>query len=238
MPIKDRLICISEGVLIIFSIGYLFYGNIVFGIFLLPYLIIFYRNYKKDYLYRRQNERLMQFKDGMSAINSALSAGYSMENSFRKALGELKVLYGDKSDIVREFEQINYRLGMNGNVENALQRFAENINLEDAHYFSEVFRYAKRSGGNMTDIIRKTTENISGKLEVKREINTLTSGRRMEQKIMSIIPFAIIFYIRIAAYEFVKPLYGNAMGAAVMSICLIIYLIAIHWSKIIMDIEV
>lgn len=238
MPIKYKVICFSKGIFIVVLTGYLFYGNILFSVFLMPYLILFYKNYKNEYIHIRQNERLLQFKDGMSAVNSAISAGYSIENSFKKALAELRSLYGDKSDIVTEFEQINYRLGMNGKIEDALQKFAENIKLEDARYLAEVFRYAKKSGGNMNEIITKTTEKINVKLEVKREITALTSGRRMEQRIMSIIPFAIIFYIRVAAYEFVEPLYGNIMGVLVMSICLIIYLVAVKWSGKIMNIEV
>lgn len=238
MPVKEKIICLLKGVAVIFAVGYLFYGKWWCGIFLIWYVWPFYRNSVKEYQNREQDRLMQQFKDGMMAFNSALSAGYSIENAFRKAQREIRVLYGAKAKIVKGFEQIVHKLEMNGNVQEALESFAQEMNLEDAVYFAEVFRYAKRSGGDMTAIIRKTTENISDKLEVKREITTMITGKRMEQKVMSVIPFVIIFYIRIALGEFIRPLYGNILGVAVMTGCLLVYFLAIKWAGKIMDIEV
>lgn len=238
MPVKEKVISLLKGTVVIFAIGYLFYGQWWCGIFLIWYLRPFYQHSVNEYQNREQDRLMQQLKDGMMALNSALSAGYSIENAFRKAQGEIRVLYGTKAKIVKGFEQIVHKLEMNGNVQEALEGFAQEMNLEDAAYFAEVFRYAKRSGGDMTAIIRKTTENISGKLEVKREITTMITGKRMEQKVMNIIPFVIIFYIRIAAGEFIRPLYGNIPGVAIMTGCLLVYFLAIKWAEKIMDIEV
>lgn len=238
MPIKNKLFCIGKGIGIIGLIGYLFYGKVWYGISLLPLLPLYYKKCKIQYFDKQKSAGMMQFKDGMVALNSALSAGYSIENAFRKALEELRVLYGKNGQIVTGFEQIVHKLALNGNVEGALEEFAVNMDLEDAIYFAEVFRYAKRNGGDLTSIIRKTTENINGKLEVKREIETMVTGRQMEQKVMNCVPFAILFYIRMASGEFVEPLYGNLTGVAVMTGCLVIYGLAIAWAEKIVQIEV
>lgn len=238
MPVKEKIICLLKGIALLLAVGYLFYGKIIYGIFLMPYLYVYYGNSKKQYVRRVQDDKIRQFKDGMMALNSALSAGYSIENSFREALGELRVLYGRQAHIVKGFEQIVHKLAMNGNVEEALKKFAEDMDVEDARYFAEVFCYAKRSGGDMTAIIRKTTENLNGKLEVKREISTLITGKRMEQKVMNIVPFAIILYIRMAAGEFIQALYGNTAGVLVMTGCLGVYVLSIRWAEKIIDIEV
>jgi tight adherence protein B len=238
VPVKEKIICLLKGIALLLAVGYLFYGKIIYGIFLMPYLYVYYGNSKKQYVRRVQDDKIRQFKDGMMALNSALSAGYSIENSFREALGELRVLYGRQAHIVKGFEQIVHKLAMNGNVEEALKKFAEDMDVEDARYFAEVFCYAKRSGGDMTAIIRKTTENLNGKLEVKREISTLITGKRMEQKVMNIVPFAIILYIRMAAGEFIQALYGNTAGVLVMTGCLGVYVLSIRWAEKIIDIEV
>lgn len=238
MPVREKIICLVKGVSLVFATGYLFYGQWWCGIFLMWYIWPFYRNSVRRYQEKEQDRLMVQFKDGMMALNSALSAGYSVENGFRKALGEIRVLYGEKAGIVRGFQQIVHKLELNGNVEKALENFAADMNLEDVLYFAEVFRYAKRSGGDMTAIIRKTAENISGKLEVRREISTLITGKRMEQKVMNLVPFAIIFYIRLAAGEFIEPLYGNLPGIVVMTGCLVVYVLSVKWAEKIMEIEV
>lgn len=48
---------------------------------------------------------------------------------------------------------------------------------------------AKRSGGNLNDIIRRSAAVTGEKIEVKQEIQTLLSSRRYEQKIMNMVPF-------------------------------------------------
>lgn len=105
-------------------------------------------------------------------------------------------------------------------------------------YFAEVFAYAKRSGGDLIAIIRNTASIISDKNEVVKEINTIISGKKMEQTVMNIMPFGMIIYLRIASPEFIEPLYGNLFGAAVMSVCLVVYAAAFMLGRKITDIKV
>ena len=95
--------------------------------------------------------------------------------------------------------------------------FAEESKVEDIIYFAEIFRYAKRSGGDLISIIRNTTQIIQQKEEVLSEIDTIISGKRMEQRVMSIIPAAIVVYLKFTAAEFIQPLYGNVYGAVMMT---------------------
>ena len=60
----------------------------------------------------------------------------------------------------------------------------------------------------------------------------------MEQRVMSIIPAAIVVYLKFTAAEFIQPLYGNVYGAVIMTVCLIVYVIADMWAKRIVNIEV
>lgn len=234
----DAFIAILEGIIIIFVTGYLFYGYIWAFIPLTPYLYFHCKNKAQQLKLRKHENRMYQFRDGMAALNSALAVGYSIENSFRKSLLELTRLHGKNSDIVKGFEKIVNKLALNENVEKAIVQFAIDIEVEDAIYFAEVFRYLKRSGGDMTVTIRKTTKNITEKINVKKEINTLIAGRKMEQKVMNLIPYGIIAYIRLTAPEFLLPMYGNITGIIIMSVCLVVYIAAIKWSEKIMKIEV
>ena len=75
----------------------------------------------------------------------------------------------------------------------------------------------------MIAIIRNTVDQISGKIEVKREIETLLAAKKYEYKVMSIIPYAIIAYMRLSFPEFMSYLYGNVLGIGVMTVCLLVY---------------
>jgi tight adherence protein B len=131
-----------------------------------------------------------------------------------------------------------YRLKRNENIEDILEDFAVRSEAEDIQYFAAVFRYAKRCGGDLIGIIRKTAQMISEKAETMNEIQTVISGKKMEQRVMGVIPFCIIGYLRITSFDFIAPLYGNALGAVVMTGCLAIYVLAGYIAKRIVNIEI
>ena len=92
--------------------------------------------------------------------------------------------------------------------------------------FAEVFSIAKRSGGNLPDILNNTASAISDRIDVSREIETQVSAKKMEQRIMDMVPFGIILYIDSTTPGFFDPLYHNVVGAALMTVLLVVYVIA------------
>ena len=125
---------------------------------------------------------------------------------------------------------------------NGIQLMAASLqagySAENALKEAAVFLTAKRSGGDLLLIIRNTTFCIRQKQETMQEIETALSGKIMEQNIMSMIPLLILAYVKIASPEFLEGLYGNAAGAAVMSICFGVYVAAYFWGRKIVQIEV
>lgn len=174
----------------------------------------------------------------MTAVSFALNAGYSVENSFKEALEELKMLYGRNAVIVKSFSEIATRIHNNENIENVLKDFARKSDVEEIQYFSEIFGYAKRSGGDMITIIKDTTSLIREKIELDSEIKTIISGKKQEQGIMSIMPFAMVGYLRFTSYDFIAMLYGNIAGRIFMSVCLIVVIVADYIAKRIVNIEI
>lgn len=229
---------IAEALIQIIVTAYIFYENVLFAILLSPYVIWHVRECRAASEKRKKTAAAEEFKDGIIAVSFALGVGYSIENAFAEAVKELTQMYGADSQVVKRFSRIVRRLNRNENLEDILDEYADESGIEDISYFTEVFRYAKRSGGDLISIIRNTASVIQQKVEVSNEIETALGGKRMEQKVMSMIPFGIILYLKVTASEFISPLYGNVLGVAVMTVCLIVYVLADRWAKKIVDIKV
>ena len=110
--------------------------------------------------------------------------------------------------------------------------------VEDIMMFSEILGTARRTGGNLVRIMRQTTSNIAGKIEMRREIETLVAGKKMEAVCMTAVPLLMILYLRIFSPGFLDPLYNNLMGGMVMTGALVVYGAAFLWGQKIMRIEV
>ncbi|HBI62463.1 MAG TPA: hypothetical protein DDY31_14840 [Lachnospiraceae bacterium] len=104
-------------------------------------------------------------------------------------------------------------------------------------HFVQVFQTAKRTGGDLIAITRVTAERIGEKIEVKREIQTMIAGKKMEGKIMNLIPLGIILYFWLSSPDFLDCLYQSS-GRMVMTVLLFLYLLAYWWSGKISDIQV
>ena len=78
-------------------------------------------------------------------LSSLLNAGYSLENSVKEALVELRLLYTKDNLIIKEFEYINQLIYMNISVERAFDDLAYRSHSEDIRSFAKVLRIAKSS---------------------------------------------------------------------------------------------
>jgi tight adherence protein B len=198
-----------------------------------------YVRMKKGELGRKRQQLLhYHFRDFLSSLHVALLAGYSVENAFGEALSDMVLLYGKNSLIVRELTRIVKGLKNNVTLEKLLNDLGERSGNPDVEEFAQVFAVAKRSGGNMTQMIADTVGVIGERLTVENEIDVLLSAKRMEARIMDVVPFFIIGYVGLTSPGFFDVLYHNLTGVAVMSGCLGVWLFAWLLSEKIIAVEV
>ncbi len=222
--LKDNIKYIGQGLAVVTILSFLFYQSYI-AVLLLSPIIYLYRLYKTKALINSQKWKLnLEFRDGITALSAALEAGYSAENAFEEAVRDLQQIYNENSMVIKEFSYIVNQIHMNITVEKALNDFAERTGVEDILCFSEVFSTAKRTGGDLINVIKTTGTIISDKIEVKKEIITLITAKRLEANIMKLMPLLILFYLSISSPGFLDPLYHNFLGVAIMTIFLALYL--------------
>lgn len=227
-----------QGILLLCMVSYLFYGTPVCAILLSPYLIRYFRSWQKQVIQKKKQAFKLQFKDAIQSLSAALNVGYSVENAMHETRKELQLLYKKEEPVLREFRYMTHQLEMHLTIETILEEFAARTEDEEVQIFATVFSMAKRSGGDMIGIIRNAVNQIGEKIDVKREIDTMMSAKRLEFRIMTAVPFAMICYMKLSFPEFMDVLYGNVLGVIVMTVCLLIYVAAYEFGKRIVEIEV
>lgn len=224
-----ELVQMVAGVLIMLT---LFYRNMILVLlFGIPFVLRGYQDLKKQWEDKRQWQLNLEFKEGLQGMAAALSAGYSMENALEESRRDLEVLYGESSVLSQEFQIMEGQLNLNQPIEMVFEEFAQRSRVEDIRSFAEIFRTAKRSGGDLVAITRTSAERIGEKIEVKREIRTMLAGKEMEGKIMNLVPLGMILYFWICSPGFLDCLYQTIWGRIVMTVFLIVYLAALSMSR-------
>ena len=111
-------------------------------------------------------------------------------------------MYGIQGIFSRELRQLNQKLFMHEPMEQLLYELAERCDNEEIYHFAEILLYAKRSGGNMTDIIHRTVCRMQEKHEVLREITANVAAKRAEQKMMMLLLPLMLWFLTVSSPEY------------------------------------
>ena len=147
-------------------------------------------------------------------------------------------MYEEHSLLAKELQLLINKLKMNEPVDNLLFDMAEHVGLEEFYQFAQVISIAKKSGGNLIEITENTIEHLSQAIQTKEEILTMIAAKQMEKKIMSVMPYFILLYVRIANPGYFDILYESFAGVLVAVISLLCLWIADIWAERVTEIEI
>ncbi len=234
---KYLYILIASGV--IFVIAYIFYRSILLSIIMMPLAILYPKRRTQEIINQRKQKLTIQFKDALYSLSSSVSAGKSIEIAFKDTVKDLLILYPDSNTmIINEMQYIVRRIEMNEPVEVALNDFANRSHIEDIQNFADVFQTCKRSGGNLVQVIKNTSEIIQEKISIRQEIDTMLAEKKFEQKVLMVMPIAMILLLSTSAKDFMEPVFTEPMGRLVMTFAIFLMGIAYYISKKMMEIEI
>lgn len=236
--LPEFLKVLATGTGALLFLGQLFYGSYLSGLMFLPLLFFYVKKQRREAAKRQRQQLQEQFKDALVLAGQAMEAGYSVENSFLESYEPLKERYGENACMVQELYLIKQGLHLNLKIEELFTDLANRSQLKDIRDFAIVFAQAKRGGGNLSYILGRTIQTIKEKIELQKEIRLMLSGRKYEQRIMSMVPIGIVAYISITSKGFFDIMYGNLLGVLIMTGCLAAYGGAFMLAERLMRIEV
>ena len=223
-----------EGIAYIVMIAWLFFDRIIAAIFLILYLPVFMKKQRIRKIHREKEKLRKEFREMMISIGNSLSAGYSIENALKTAKNDLE-MYEEHSLLAKELQLLTNRLRVNEPVDKLLLEMAERVDLEE---FYQVISIAKKSGGNLIEITENTIEHLSQAIQTKEEIHTMIAAKQMEKKIMSVMPYFILFYVRTANPGYFDVLYESFAGVMIAAISLLCLWAADMWAERVTEIEI
>lgn len=240
LSLKQYIFYAVLAVGLLYFIGYLFYQNIILAAIVGAVGLFFPKIQRKVLLQKRKEKLSLQFKEAIASLSSSLAAGRSIENSFREVVVDLQLLYPDpKTYIVQEFQIINRRVENGETIERAIEDFAVRSDIEDVINFADVFLTCKRTGGNLVEVIRRTSDVISEKIDIQQDVQVMISQKKFESRILAVAPLAMIALLKYSAGDYLAPMYEwPGAGPLVMTFCLAIFIFSFWLSQKIMNIKV
>ena len=155
------------------------------------------------------------------------------------ALEDMERQYGNPNTlIIQELELIVSKLALGQNIEDLFLDLAQRSGIDDIRTFAHIFEISKRTGGNLMQIMRQTSDIIMEKIETKQEMETALAEKKMEQKVLTAAPIALMFLMTQSTGDFMKPLFTTPGGRVICTVALVIIVIGYLWGKKLTDIEI
>ena len=239
MTRNEKIMYIVIAYILIFIVGYIFYENLFLAALLGLIGFLFPKMRTNQIIESRKRSLNIQFKDWLYSLSSSMSAGRSIEMAFKESYKDLEIIYPNPdTPIMQELMHMIRCLEMNDTVENVVSEFAQRTHIEDIMNFADVIKISKRSGGNIVDVIRSTSNVIGDKIETKNDIETAISGKKFESRILCCMPIVMVALLTATAYDYMEPVFTTFIGHAVMTISIAMFVGAFLIGEKIMDIEV
>ena len=103
--------------------------------------------------------------------------------------------------------------------------------VEDIQDFAELLALRKRSKGDLAEAAEYTIRILTEKMEAEEELRTLLAQRRLEQRVMNVMPFLILGLLLMMSPDYLRPLYESMSGMLIRLSCLVLMGLSVILSK-------
>lgn len=236
---KEDIYFIGAVVLCFTVLSLLFYNSPLPLLILLPF-IPYIRKMNRERKKRKEIlELTVSFRDFLYSLSISFASGRLMAEGIYEAHEYLKTIYEPSSLIMKEVTQMIIKLKeAKENEENILLDFSEKYPVQDIKIFTETFIAAKKTGGDMEKVVMSSIRILLEKMDILEEIKVMVAQKRMEGKIMTTMPLALLFFLRFTSSDFISILYETMEGRIIMTASLVLILLSYLLTKRITDIRI
>lgn len=235
---RELIQFLLAGYLCLFLVFFLFFHSLILSAAagaLIRLALPAYRSHLAEKRRRKLNE---QFKDLLYSLSASITAGRQMEEALIEAEENLTAMYPAHAPIIRELKHMKRGIVENNESDRVLLAdFARRSGCEDINSFVQVYLTCRSMGGDIERIISHTVNIMTDKIEISAQIAVLTAQKKLEGRIISLMPLAMLGALNLLSPAYIDVLYTTAAGRLIMGICLAATLAGIRMMEKLTDVE-
>jgi tight adherence protein B len=167
---------------------------------LVPYGLL---RFQKGRRLKKFNEAL---PDAIELMARALRAGHSMGSSIEV------IAQQSPEPLASEFETCFQKQKFGIPFRDALTAMGERVPSEDLHFLITAVLVQKETGGDLTDILDRTTHLIRDRIRIQGEIRTYTAQGRMTGWILGLMPVFMLLILNLVTPGYSDVLFHDPLG--------------------------
>ncbi len=218
------IICIISGAVLLVA-GASFFSHPLVGLILLPVGYNLPRLWAGQKIKKRADIMLEQMTVVLDIVATVMRSG----GQFVKAL--TRVAEKVPAPMGTEFRQILNDINAGKTVSEALSMAEKRIPLVEFSIFALSYRINSQTGGNLAQVYDEKSTDLNEQKRMLDVMNSYTSQGRTSAAIVAVMPFAVVFVIRIISPDYLDPLLQTAWGPFVVAMCVASILIGYRLTR-------
>jgi tight adherence protein B len=173
------------------------------GLLLGAMLPVFALRYKRD---RRLKKFSAAMPDAIDLIARSLRAGHSIGAAIEMVAEQSPEPLA--SEFARVFQQQRFGLRFR----DALLEMADRVPSSDLHFLITAILVQRETGGDLTDILDRTTHVIRERVRIQGEVRVYTAQGRLTGWILSLLPVVLLCLINLMSPGYSSMLFNDPTG--------------------------
>lgn len=154
--------------------------------------------------------RLKKFNEGLAdsidLMSRALKAGHAMSSAIEVVAEQAPEPIG--SEFARCAQQQRFGIPFR----ESMLEFTDRVPSQDMYFLVTAILVQKETGGDLTEILDRTTEVIRERVRIAGEVKTHTAQGRLTGWILSGLPIALLGIVSVMSPHYAEPLFHDPMG--------------------------
>ncbi len=155
-------------------------------------------------------QRLKKFNaalpDSIDLLARALRAGHSVASAIEA------VSQQGQEPVASEFGEVFRSQNFGLPFRDAMLQLAERVPSSDLRFLVTAMMVQKETGGNLTEILDRTTYVIRERLRIQGEVKTKTAQGRLTGVILALLPIILGVLINVINPGYARPLFTDPLG--------------------------
>jgi tight adherence protein B len=179
------------------------WAGLIIGAFL-PYSFVSYRRQKR---FERFEEL---FPEAIDTLARAVRAGHAFTTALEMISNEVS------EPLAGEFRKLFEEQKFGMPVRDALMNLTERVPLVDVKFFVTAVMLQRETGGNLAEILDNLSYVIRERFKIQRQVRVHTAQGRLTMAMLMAMPPVVVAILFLFSPEFVKPLFNDPIGHALL----------------------
>jgi len=188
------------------------------------------------YLYIRREIRFGQFSDLLPEAVDLMARGLRAGHSIQAVL---EMVGNETADPVGiEFRALHKEQSLGLPIRDAMKGLIDRVPLDDMRFLATAILLQKESGGNLAQILDKTSAVIRERARLRGQLRIYTAQGRITGYLLGVAPFIMFGIISLVNHDYEKALFTDPFGLKMVYFGLGLMVIGILAIRKIIDIKV